>query len=286
MTAHRLDSWRVAVVGLGPMGLHHARAYSRVPGARLVAVVDTHADSAAAAAAEFGCAALSDARDLIGCVDAVTVATPASTHAAVARPLLAAGVHCLIEKPLALTVEDCRALADAATTAVLRVGHIERFNPAYTAFVTAAPRTIGAIAARRLNAPGRAVSLDVVSDLMVHDIDLALKMKRTAVTATSARRLGAEHIEAIVTFADNSRATFAADRQAAAPVRDMSIITENNTVHLDFGARLPAANDPLTAELSDFLAACGGVPGIGATAADALAALDVVWRINRDLAAS
>ena len=268
------------------MGLHHARAYARVPGARLVAVVDTHTDRAAAAAAEFGCAALTDARELIGRVDAVTVATPAATHAAVARPLLAAGVHCLVEKPLALTAEDCRALAAAATTAVLRVGHIERFNPAYRAFVATAPRNIGAVSARRLNMPGRAVALDVVSDLMVHDIDLALTLKRIAVSATSARRLGAEHVEAVVTFADKSRATFAADRQAAAPARDMTIMTENKTLHLDFGARSPAANDPLTAELSDFLAACGGVPGIGATAADALAALDVVWRINRDLAAS
>lgn len=286
MTASRRDNWRVAVVGVGPMGLLHARAYARLPGARLVAVVDPHADRAAAAASECGCEMLSDARDLIGRVDAVTVATPAAAHAAVARPLLAAGVHCLIEKPLALTADDCRALAAAATAAVLRVGHIERFNPAYRAFVATAPRNIGDVSARRLNMPGRAVALDVVSDLMVHDIDLALTLKRTAVSATSARRLGAEHVEAVVTFADNTRATFAADRQAAATVRDMTITTESKTVRLDFGARSPAATDPLTAELADFLAACGGVPGLGATAADAQAALDVVWRINRDLEVS
>lgn len=267
------------------MGMHHVRAYRRLPQFDLVAVVDTHPDRAQAAAREFGCAALSNAAELVGRVDAVTVATPPATHAAVAGALLNAGIHCLIEKPMATTDAECRALANSAP-AVVRVGHIERFNPAFVALQKAAPGVALSIAARRLNPPGRAVPIDVVHDLMVHDIDLALLLKGAAPMQVEARRLGPEHAVARLSFADGSFCTLEASRAAKAPVREMTIASMNGLYQLDFHKRTltpdtaePSTADALDQQLLDFLGACRGEKSRGATALEAATALTVARQI-------
>jgi len=280
-----LKPLRVAVIGLGPMGMHHVRAYRRLPQFDLVAVVDTHPDRAQAAAREAGCTALSNAGDLSGRVDAVTVATPPATHGAVAGELIKAGVHCLIEKPLAMTDAECRVLAKGGP-AVVRVGHIERFNPAFEALQKAAPGVALSIAARRLNPPGRTVPIDVVHDLMVHDIDLALLLKGTAPVQVEARRLGPEHAVARLSFADGSFCTLEASRAAMSPVREMSVASAKGFYELDFHKRTltPKAEalstaDALEQQLLDFLAACRGEKSRGATAAEAALALTVARQI-------
>lgn len=269
------------------MGLNHARCIARLSEAELVSVVDTHADRAERAAKEFGCAGLTDSTELIGRIDAVSVATPAATHAKVATPLLEAGVPCLVEKPLALAPADITRMIAAAGKAVLRVGHIERFNPNVKALMARRP-LVTSFEARRLNAPGRAVALDVVTDLMVHDLDLASILMMTPVAAVTAERRGDDHVAATVTFADGSRATFEASRRAMTPVRELIVTADGRPERIDLTARAAAADgsDPLSLEIKEFLAAIGGVQGFGATAEEARQALDLVWRINRALEAA
>src|SRR5438093_1477016 len=126
---------RVAVVGVGSLGRHHARIYRELDGADLVAVCDCEAERARAIADEYGCEAVTDSRDLVGSVDAVSVVVPTVEHARVGCELLEAGVAALVEKPIAPSLEEAdRLLAvSRAGSAVLQVGHVERFNPAVTA---------------------------------------------------------------------------------------------------------------------------------------------------------
>ena len=179
---------RVAVVGVGHFGRHHARILSTLPGARLVAVVDIDADRAAAVAAETGAAPETDVTALDGRVDAVTLAVPTESHHAVALPLLERGVSVLVEKPMARSVAEADALiaAAAASGAVLAVGHTERYNPAVAAALplVRAPRfievhRIGAFAARSLD-------IDVVFDVMIHDLDIILTTVGTEVATVEA----------------------------------------------------------------------------------------------------
>ena len=127
------DQVRVAVVGTGYFGRFHADHYTRNPRAQLVAVVDTDQERAKAVAAEFGAEAATDYRSIIGRVDAASVAVPTPLHYDIARELIEAGIHVLVEKPLTDSVESGRTLAKLAETrkAVLQVGHIERYSSAY-----------------------------------------------------------------------------------------------------------------------------------------------------------
>jgi predicted dehydrogenase len=169
---------RVAVIGVGHLGRHHARILSSLPGVELVAVVDTNAARAAEIAARVGSQALTEARLLHGLVDAVTIAVPTEQHHDIAMPLLAMGVPVLIEKPMARTLAEADALiaAAAASGTTLAVGHTERFNPAVQAAtgLLVDPRFIEV---HRLGTfPERSLDIDVVFDLMIHDLDVVLSI--------------------------------------------------------------------------------------------------------------
>ncbi len=172
---------RCGVVGVGRMGRHHARVYAELPGCSLVGVVDSNAANRDTVARERGCAACATVDELLGAgVDAVSIAAPTTAHFALARPLLEAGVACLIEKPLAPDAAEARAIADLArsTGAVLQVGHIERFNPV----VRALRAQHGAITPRFVEVHRvspmsfRSVDVSVVFDMMIHDLDLVLML--------------------------------------------------------------------------------------------------------------
>ena len=126
---------RVGVIGVGYLGRHHARILSQLDGVRLVGIADTNQPRAQEIAAGAGTAAVRDPSELLGAVDAVTIAVPTEAHHAVARPFLERGVSVLVEKPMARTLDEADDLiaAAASTGAVLAVGHTERFNPAVTA---------------------------------------------------------------------------------------------------------------------------------------------------------
>ena len=165
---------RAAVVGVGYLGRFHAQKYARAEGCELVAVVDARAEAREAVANELNTQALADHRELLGRVDAVSVVTPTPAHFGIAREFLSAGVHVLVEKPITETPAEARELIELANARgrVLQVGHLERFNAAILAaepYLTA-PRFIEC---HRL-APykERGTDVNVVLDLMIHDIDI------------------------------------------------------------------------------------------------------------------
>jgi predicted dehydrogenase len=175
---------RCAAIGVGRMGRHHARVYAQMPGCALVGVVDADAARARQIADAYATNVYRDVHDLIRAgVDAVSIAVPTTLHLEIARPLLAAGVACLVEKPLAQdteTAERIRDLADASG-AVLMVGHIERFNPIMRAvqMATAEGREIAPrfIQVHRVSPMTfRSVDIGVVMDMMIHDLDVVLML--------------------------------------------------------------------------------------------------------------
>jgi predicted dehydrogenase len=169
---------RVAVVGVGHLGKHHARILSTLQGVDLVAVVDKNPTRAEEIAAASRTAALTDASQLDGRVDAVTLAVPTELHHEISLPFLRAGIPVLVEKPMARTLTEADAMIDAAGRAgvALAVGHTERFNPA----VDAASRFLvdpRFIEVHRLGTfPERSLDIDVVFDLMIHDLDVVLSL--------------------------------------------------------------------------------------------------------------
>ncbi len=165
---------RTAVIGVGYLGRFHAQKYAALPESQLVAVVDARPDARDKVAAEVGCRAVADYREILGVVDAVSIATTTPAHFPIARECLERGVHVLVEKPITETPDQARALIETAARrgCILQVGHLERFNSAILALegVLGTPRFIES---HRL-APfkERGTDVNVVLDLMIHDIDL------------------------------------------------------------------------------------------------------------------
>src|SRR6204780_3684089 len=168
---------RIGVVGVGVMGSNHARVLSELPGVKLVGVVDPDAKQREQVARALGCAAFADLEAMIGSgVDAVTIAAPTHLHRDIAAACAARGIHLLVEKPIASTVEEGNAIVAAARRAgvTLMVGHVERFNPAVQSIKRAIKdQDILSIAITRVGPfPPRMSNVGVVIDLAVHDIDL------------------------------------------------------------------------------------------------------------------
>jgi predicted dehydrogenase len=183
---------RIAVIGVGHHGRNHARVLSTLPGAELVAVVDkvqARADAVAQAVShDANPRPLTDPRDLLGNVDAVTLAVPTERHLDVAVPFLSAGIPALVEKPMARTLAEADAMIETAakTGTLLAVGHTERFNPAVETSrrLLTDPRFIEV---HRLGTfPERSLDIDVVLDLMIHDLDVVLSLVRSKVEAIEA----------------------------------------------------------------------------------------------------
>jgi predicted dehydrogenase len=166
------------VVGAGVFGRHHLRILSRSEAVELAGVVDIDADRASAASSAYGCPAFASVDQLPGGIDAAIVAVPTSAHADVGCALLDAGVDVLVEKPIAADVASGRRLVDAAARRgrILQVGHLERFNPAVTALKKIVNIPLF-FEIHRLSLPGpRSLDVDVVLDLMIHDLDIVLDL--------------------------------------------------------------------------------------------------------------
>lgn len=235
---------RVAVVGVGHLGRIHARLLSGLPEAKLISVSDPHAPSRAEVAATYQVAALADHRELIGQVDAAVVAAPTRFHTAIARDLLAAGIHVLVEKPLAPTAAEAAELVEAARrrAVVLQVGHVERFNPAFAAArpYLREPKYIEAT--RRGGFSFRSTDIGVVLDLMVHDIDLVLSLARSPLRRAEALgvSLFGEHedvVNARLTFANGCVASLSASRASHTAARTMQVWSRRGFAAIDFAAR-------------------------------------------------
>jgi predicted dehydrogenase len=183
-----MEKIRTAVIGAGYLGRFHAQKYAAIERSQLIAVVDARVDTAERVAAECGTRAATDYRELLGKVDAVSVVTPTPSHHEIAAAFLEAGAHVLVEKPIATTVDEASELIAVAARSrrVLQVGHLERFNSAILALdgILTVPRFIES---HRL-APfkQRGTDVNVVLDLMIHDIDIIQNIVRSPIASIDA----------------------------------------------------------------------------------------------------
>lgn len=232
---------RVAVIGVGYLGRFHALIYSRMPGVDLVGVVDTDAERARSVANETGCRAITNASELLDCVDAVSIVVPTSSHLTVAAPFLERGIHMLMEKPIAATREEGEELVRLAekSGALLQVGHLERFNAGVMALAghIDEPRYVEA---QRLGGfVERATDVDVVSDLMIHDIDIVLSLMGSELKGVSAvgTPVLTEHVDiasARLEFANGAVANVVASRVSDKKTRRIRVFQQRMYLSLDF----------------------------------------------------
>ena len=216
---------RTAVVGVGYLGRFHAQKYAVLPNSELIGVADPSAAARDAVAAELRVPAVADHRELLGRAEAVSIVTPTPSHFRVAQEFLEAGAHVLVEKPMTATVEEGRQLVEAARRAgrVLQVGHLERFNAAVHAVqpLLKVPRFIES--ARLAPFKHRGTEVDVVLDLMIHDIDLILSIVRAPVVSVDA--IGSSVFSPEIDIA-NARLRFANGCVANATASRVSLKTE------------------------------------------------------------
>jgi len=229
------------VVGVGYLGRFHALIYSRMPNVELVGVVDTDPDTASRVAGECGCEAIAQAGQLLGRVDAVSIVVPTSVHLQEARPFLQAGVHMLLEKPIASSVEDGEEIVRLADEAgvILQIGHLERFNAGVMALAERIRKPRFIEAHRMGGFVERATDVDVVSDLMIHDIDIILSLVKSEITAISAvgTPVLTEHVDianARLEFANGTVANVIASRVSEKKMRRIRVFEQNRYESLDF----------------------------------------------------
>jgi predicted dehydrogenase len=238
------ENVRVAVIGVGHLGRHHARIFSALDGARLAAVVDTIPERARDAAAPAGARALTDFREILDEVDAVTIAVPTELHRDIAVPFLERGVSVLVEKPMARSVAEADEILDAAERgrATLAVGHTERYNPAVAAVMPliTSPRFIEV---HRLGVfPDRSLDIDVVFDLMIHDLDVILALVRSDVTSIEAVGVPVltpktDIANARLRFASGCIANLTASRISRDRVRKIRFFQPDSYLSIDYAAQ-------------------------------------------------
>lgn len=246
---------RCGVVGVGRMGRHHARVYTQIPGCVLVGVADQDAERRGAVADQHGCAAFERVEDLLDAgVDAVSIAVPTVHHLRCAERLLGRGVACLIEKPLANTIEDARAIKALAEShgAALMVGHIERYNPVVRALQRQTAEGGSAVLPRFIEVHRvspmtfRSVDVGVTLDMMIHDIDVVLML----MGGVEPDEVQASAVPVVTEHEDvcNARLTFrtprgrcvaniTASRLAMKTERKIRIIAEDAYVSIDYAAK-------------------------------------------------
>ena len=238
------EAVRAGVIGTGALGRHHARVWAELPGASLVGVHDTDRARAEEVAAKHGCRVFADAASLLDAVDAVSIATPTVSHHEISRQALEAGRDVLVEKPMTATLaeaDDLVALA-AARGAVLQAGHIERFNPA-TEVLLAAGRGARFVEVHRLGSfSARSLDVDVVLDLMIHDLDIVLALDGTEPVQIEAVGVPVltpkvDIANARLRFASGLIANLTASRVSMDKVRKFRVFAPATYVSVDFAAR-------------------------------------------------
>lgn len=234
---------RVAVIGVGHFGREHVRVYSSTDRARLVAICDTN-EAVRHIAEQLGVKFTTDFRELIGEVDAVSLAAPTAYHQAIACELLEAGISVLVEKPIARTLEEADQMIAAAqrSGAVLQVGHLERFNPAVSAArkILTKPRFFEA---HRLSPfTPRSLDIDVVMDLMIHDIDVILSLVSSQVAEIRAAGVPiltdrVDIANARIEFENGCVANLTASRVSSERVRKLRFFQPDEYVSIDYSSQ-------------------------------------------------
>ncbi|MCP3967481.1 MAG: Gfo/Idh/MocA family oxidoreductase [Lentisphaerae bacterium] len=241
---------KVGVVGVGALGRHHARLYNLSENAEVVGIYDVSKETAQKVSEEFGLTIYEDIEELAKNCEALSVAVPATMHSKITVPLLDMGKHVLVEKPIAATYEQGKEMVDAAerNNVVLAVGHVERFNPAMD-FLEKHAADTRFIEAHRLAKypparPGqhrRGTEVSVVLDLMIHDIDLVLKMVDAEVERFDAVGIpvlsSSEDIVSVrIKFKNGSCANMTASRVSEDPQRRFRVFQENTYISMDYGS--------------------------------------------------
>ncbi len=235
---------RTAVVGVGHFGRYHADKYATLERSDLIAVCDTDRETAGAVAAKHGVRAVSDYRELLGKVDAVSVVVPTTAHREIAEPFLENGVHVLVEKPVTDDLADADALIRTAgqRDLILQVGHLERFSAAMQMVEKALTRPLYIESYRIAPFQPRGTDISVILDLMIHDIDLILAFVKAP--AESVDAVGAPVLTAVedvantrIRFANGCVANITASRISGKNERKMRIFQADCYISIDFLTR-------------------------------------------------
>ena len=303
---------RVAVIGVGALGKHHARILAALPGVDLVGIVDINESRAREIGGLVNAPSFSSAAEMLGHVDAVTIAVPTDAHLSVAVPFLQRGIGVLVEKPLARNAREAQEMIDAARAsgAVFGVGHTERYNPAVAAVrpLLDHPRFIEV---HRLGTfPDRSLDIDVVFDLMIHDLDVVLSIVPSEVVAVEAVGVAVltqkpDIANARLKFASGCIANITASRISKDRVRKIRVFQRDAYLSVDYAAQeverwrlvrgnggMPAIDggkldvtneEPLKRELADFVAAVRDRREPGVTGADGLRAIELAERVTEEI---
>jgi predicted dehydrogenase len=312
-----MDKLRVGVIGVGSLGQHHARVYTELPGAVLAGVADADPARAREVAGRHRVAAFGDYRELLKEVQAASIVVPTSLHHAVARDCLEAGVHILVEKPIAAAPVQAREMVALARSRklVMQVGHIERFNPAVRAAAGFIDSPKFVEVTRIAPYAARGTDVPVVLDLMIHDIDIILSFVRSPLEGVSAIGFSLvsdkeDIANARLEFADGCVANVTASRISVKRERKIRFFQRNAYINIDYmkpearvytlkgepkgvldlaklvDVREPRLDrvEPLRAELESFVRCVreGGVPLVSGE--DGLRALEVAGRILEAMA--
>lgn len=306
MTPARL---RLAVVGVGYLGQHHARILAAMPDVELVGVADIKPDRASDVAATYSTTPYTDAAALVGLVDGVCIATPTMSHVEVALPFVEAGAAVLVEKPLAVSLADADRLLAAASArgTVLATGHTERFNPAVAAALPLVSRPRFIEIHRLGTFPERSLDIDVIFDLMIHDLDVLLAVAGSEIEAVEAVGVNVltprvDIANARLRFASGCVANVTASRISRDRVRKARFFQHDAYISIDYAAQevemyrlVPqnggrpaiqggpvavAADEPLRRELADFASAIRDRRQPAVTGADGRAALALATRVS------
>jgi len=302
-------SLRVAVIGVGALGKHHARILSELPGTELVGVIDTNEVRAREVAVATRTQWAASSVDLPWALDAVTVAVPTESHLSVALPFLEKGVAVLVEKPLARDPGEARRMIDAAgrSGAIFGVGHTERYNPA-VAIVQPLIDHPRFIEVHRLGTfPDRSLDIDVVFDVMIHDLDVVSSIVCSEVSSVEAVGVAVltrsfDIANARLRFASGCIANITASRISRDRVRKIRLFQRDSYISVDYaaqeaerwclvrrngsmptidGGKIAVENEePLKRELADFVAAVKDKRAPGVTGQDGLRAVELAQRIT------
>lgn len=235
---------KTAVIGVGHLGKNHARHLSKIPNSQLIGVADTNQEAANQIAQLYNVKPFADYKKLLKQVDAVSIATPTVAHYEIAKKALSKGIHTFIEKPITITVPEANKLIALAekNKVVLQVGHIERFNPAFVA-AQEFLKDPKFIECHRLSSFSfRSIDIDIVLDLMIHDIDLILSIVKSSVKkidAVGVRIISDKNdlANARLVFANGCVANLTASRASDKAMRKMRVFTGATYASIDFADR-------------------------------------------------
>jgi predicted dehydrogenase len=299
---------KVAVIGVGHLGRHHARIYEEMEGTELAGVVDIRRERAEEIAQVHHTQAFTDYHELFGRVDAVSLAVPTVDHAQIGVNLLEHGIDVLVEKPLATSLEDARRLIETAARSgrILQTGHVERFNPVVMAAIEAATSPQFFEIHRLAAFSPRSLDIDVVLDLMIHDLDIVLHLVRSPVAEVRAVGIPilsskADIANARVEFQNGCVANLTASRVSYEKTRKLRFFQPHDYISVDYATQTgimvslrmgrvierklePANGEPLRIELESFVKSVQTRSAPAVSGEDGYRALELAIQINEAIA--